>query len=67
MWLAADLAQAKSPRSGERSTLTQVADSRSGETATEGLGGYSNAHLGETTPRLGQKCSDMLRLLHVLT
>ena len=47
MWPAADLAQARSPRSGERSVLTQVADSRLGEIATEGLGSFVNARLGE--------------------
>ncbi|QCE13610.1 hypothetical protein DEO72_LG11g605 [Vigna unguiculata] len=79
MWHAVDLAQARSPRSCERSALAQAVDSRLGETATEGLRGSLNARLGETNspeqdhpspkggvPRLGQKCSDMLRLPHVL-
>jgi len=47
MWPATDLAQARSPRSGERSTLAQVAGSRLGETMTEVLWGFANAHLGE--------------------
>jgi len=37
MWSVANLAQARSPRSGERSALAQAADSRLGETVTEAL------------------------------
>jgi len=48
MWPATDLAQARSPRLGERSVLTQAADSRLGEIATKGLGGFVNARLGAT-------------------
>jgi len=53
----ADLAQARSPRSGERSPLAQARDSRLGEIATEALGGFIRLlrqalpHLNETTPR----------------
>jgi len=41
------LAQAGSPRSGERSALAQAADSRLGETATMPLEGFANSRLGE--------------------
>ena len=47
MWPATSLAQARSPRSGERSALAQAACSRLGETATEALRGFANAHSGE--------------------
>jgi len=40
MWSASGLAQARSPRSGERSTLAQVAGSRLGETANRVLGRF---------------------------
>ncbi|QCE09685.1 hypothetical protein DEO72_LG10g907 [Vigna unguiculata] len=46
-WPATDLAQARSPRSGERSPLAQATDARLGEIATEALGGFSHARLGE--------------------
>ena len=42
-----DLAQARSPHSGERSPLAQATDPRLGEIATEALGGFLHAHLGE--------------------
>jgi len=42
-----DLAQARSPRSGERSPLAQAASPRLGEILTEALGGFSNTRLGE--------------------
>jgi len=42
-----DLAQAKSPRSGERSPLAQAANSCLGEIATEAVRGFSHARLGE--------------------
>ena len=48
MWPVTDLAQAKSPRSGERSALAQATDSRLGEIATKALGGFANARLGKT-------------------
>ena len=64
------LAQAGSPRSGERSALAQAADSRLGETATIPLEGFANSRLGEavspgrdcsslknTAPRLGERSS----------
>jgi len=44
---AADLAQARSPRSGERSLLAQAADSRLGKIAIEALGGFLHTRLGE--------------------
>jgi len=47
MWAAADLAQARDPRSGEGSALAQVAGSRLGETATEGVGSFAKVRLGE--------------------
>jgi len=47
MWPTTYLAQARSPRSGERSTLTQAVGSRLGVTAIEVLGGFANARLGE--------------------
>ncbi|QCD93387.1 hypothetical protein DEO72_LG5g1462 [Vigna unguiculata] len=40
-------AQARSPRSGERSPLAQAASPRLGEITTEALGGFSHARLGE--------------------
>jgi len=40
VWPAVDLAQARSPRSGEMSPLAQAADSRLGEIATGALGGF---------------------------
>ncbi|QCE00067.1 hypothetical protein DEO72_LG7g1353 [Vigna unguiculata] len=64
------LAQAGSPRSGERSDLAQAADSRLGETAIVPLEGFANSRLGEavspgrdcsslknTAPRLGERSS----------
>ena len=51
MWPAADLAQVRSPHSGERSPLAQAADSRLGKIATKALRNFSNARLGEATPR----------------
>ncbi|QCD96292.1 hypothetical protein DEO72_LG6g995 [Vigna unguiculata] len=47
MKLAADLAPARSPRSGERSALAQPASSRLGKTTTEALGEFAGARLGE--------------------
>jgi len=44
---AVDLAQARGPRSGERSALAQAASSRLGETTTEALGEFAGARLGE--------------------
>jgi len=56
----ADLAQARSPRSSERSPLTQATDPRLGEIATEILGGFSHTRLGEpsfawASPLLAQR------------
>jgi len=64
-------AQARSPRSGERSPLAQAASPRLGEITTEALGGFSHARLGEPSsperphsspkgnvPRLGCNYSD---------
>ena len=48
MWSAVGLAQARSPRSGDRSVLAQTAGSRLGETANRGPGGFTNSHLGES-------------------
>jgi len=47
VWPAADLVQARKPRSGERSVLAQAVDSRLGEIVIEGLEGFANARLGE--------------------
>jgi len=38
VWPVVDLAQARSPRSGERNALAQAADSRLGETTNRVLG-----------------------------
>ncbi|QCD86675.1 hypothetical protein DEO72_LG3g1199 [Vigna unguiculata] len=63
----ADLAQARSPHSGERSPLAQATNPRLGEITTEALGGFSHARLGEPSspegevPRLGCNCSDTPR------
>jgi len=57
----ADLAQARSLRSGERGPLAQATSPRLGEITTETLGGFSHARLGEPTPRLGCNCSDTRR------
>ena len=46
-WAAARLAQAKDPRSGEGSALAQATSSRLGETATEGVGSFAKARLGQ--------------------
>jgi len=43
------LAQARSPRSGERSSLTQATGPRLGEIATEAMGGFSRTRLGESS------------------
>ncbi|QCE14411.1 hypothetical protein DEO72_LG11g1411 [Vigna unguiculata] len=40
MWSASGLAQARSPRSGERSDLAQAVGSRLGETANRGPGRF---------------------------
>ncbi|QCD78937.1 hypothetical protein DEO72_LG1g2573 [Vigna unguiculata] len=71
-----DLAQAKSPRSSERSPLAQAAGPRLGEIATKALGGFTHSRLGESSsperahsspkgevPRLGCNCSDTPRAL----
>ena len=39
-WPAADLAQVRGPRSGEKSPLTQATNSRLGEIVTEAMGGF---------------------------
>ncbi|QCE14979.1 hypothetical protein DEO72_LG11g1987 [Vigna unguiculata] len=66
-----DLAQARSPRSSERSPLAQATVPLLGEIAIEALGGFSHARLGKPSspeqvhsspkgevPRLGRNCSD---------
>ena len=52
------LAQAGSPRSGERSDLAQAADSRLGETAIVPLEGFANSRLGEAVSP-GRDCSSL--------
>jgi len=67
------LVQAGSPRLGERSALTQAADSRLGETATVPLEDFASSRLGKavsperdssslknTAPRLGEHSSRKL-------
>jgi len=69
-----NLAQARSPRLGERSPLAQAIDPRLGEIAIEALEGFSHARLGKPSslvwahssskgevPRLGCNCSDTPR------
>jgi len=71
---AADLAQARSPRLGERSPLAQATSPHLGEIATEALGGFLHSRWGEPSspkrahsspkgevPHLGCNCSDTPR------
>ena len=44
---AADLTQARGPRSSERTTLAQAASSRLGKNTTEALGEFAGARWGE--------------------
>jgi len=63
-WPAANLAQGRSLRSGERSPLAQAVDSHLIEITTEALGGFLHTRLGEpSSPERGHP-SLGLRLQH---
>ncbi|QCE15042.1 cation-transporting ATPase 13A1 [Vigna unguiculata] len=61
------LAQARSPRSGERSSLTQATGPRLGEIATEAMGGFSRTRLANgdsmSSFQVGGKVVDRVDLL----